>query len=215
MKFFLDTANIADIKRLNKVGIIDGVTTNPSLIAKECNKSLEYIINEICDIVDGPISAEVIALDVDNIVKEGRLLSKLHNNVVVKIPLTINGITATKILRADGINTNLTLCFSITQGLMAAKSGATYVSPFVGRLDDVGLVGINLVRDLINVFNMYNFKTQIITASIRNIQHVADAALVGSHIATIPVKVFDQMILHPLTEKGIETFLLDWNKNSL
>jgi transaldolase len=213
MKFFIDTANIAEIKRINEWGILDGVTTNPSLIAKESGKPFEAIIEEICAIVNGPISAEVIALDAPTMIKEGRLLAKIHPNVVVKVPLTAEGLKATHAFKAEGIKTNVTLCFSATQGLMAAKAGATYVSPFIGRLDDINLVGMDLIEELVAIFENYELTTNVLAASIRNPRHVTDAALAGAHVATIPTKVFDQMIAHPLTDKGIEGFLSDWKKS--
>jgi transaldolase len=213
MKFFIDTANIAEIKRINEWGILDGVTTNPSLIAKESGKPFEAIIEEICAIVNGPISAEVIALDAPTMIKEGRLLAKIHPNVVVKVPLTAEGLKATHAFKAEGVKTNVTLCFSATQGLMAAKAGATYVSPFIGRLDDINLVGMDLIEELVAIFENYDLTTNVLAASIRNPRHVTDAALAGAHVATIPTKVFDQMIAHPLTDKGIEGFLSDWKKS--
>ena len=213
MKFFIDTANIAEIKRINDWGILDGVTTNPSLIAKESGKPFEAIIEEICAIVDGPISAEVIALDAPTMIKEGRLLSKIHKNVVVKVPLTAEGLKATHAFAAEGIHTNVTLCFSATQGLMAAKAGATYVSPFVGRLDDINLVGMDLIEELVTIFANYGLATNVLAASIRNPRHVTEAALAGAQVATIPTKVFDQMLAHPLTDRGIEGFLADWKKS--
>lgn len=213
MKFFIDTANIADIKRINEWGIIDGVTTNPSLIAKESGRPFEAIIEEICSVVSGPISAEVIALDAPGMVKEGRILSKIHPNVVVKVPLTASGLKATYILSAENIRTNVTLCFSATQGLMAAKAGATYVSPFIGRLDDINSPGIELIHELVEIFTNYNLPTNVIAASIRSPRHVTEAALAGAQVATIPTKIFDQMLSHPLTDKGIEMFLADWTKS--
>jgi transaldolase len=213
MKFFIDTANIDEIKRINDWGILDGVTTNPSLIAKESGRPFEAIIEEICGIVDGPISAEVIALDAPGMIAEGRKLSKIHKNVVVKVPLTAEGLKATHAFKAEGIHVNVTLCFSATQGLMAAKAGATYVSPFVGRLDDINLVGMELIEDLVTIFANYDLDTNVLAASIRSPRHVTEAALAGSHVATIPTKVFDQMLAHPLTDKGIEGFLKDWKKS--
>lgn len=213
MKFFIDTANISEIKRINEWGILDGVTTNPSLIAKESGKPFEAIIEEICAIVDGPISAEVIALDAPTMIKEGRLLAKIHKNVVVKVPLTAEGLKATHAFKAEGIRTNVTLCFSATQGLMAAKAGATYVSPFVGRLDDINAVGMELIEDLVTIFTNYDLETNVLSASIRSPRHVTESALAGAHVATIPTKVFDQMLAHPLTDKGIEGFLADWKKS--
>jgi len=210
MKFFIDTANIDEIKRINEWGILDGVTTNPSLIAKESGRAFEAIIEEICGIVNGPISAEVIALDAPTMIKEGRELAKIHPNVVVKVPLTAEGLKA---FRAEGIKTNVTLCFSATQGLMAAKAGATYVSPFIGRLDDINLVGMELIDELVSIFETHDLGTHVLAASIRSPRHVTDAALAGAHVATIPTKVFDQMLAHPLTDKGIEGFLKDWKKS--
>ena len=213
MRFFIDTANIQEIKRINEWGILDGVTTNPSLIAKESGKPFEAIIEEICGIVDGPISAEVIAMEAGAMIEEGRKLAKIHKNVVVKLPLIPEGLKACKALSAEGIKTNVTLCFSATQGLMAAKAGATYVSPFVGRLDDINLVGMELIEDLVQIFANYDLATQVLAASIRSPRHVTESALAGAHVATIPTKVFDQMIQHPLTDKGIEGFLADWRKS--
>ena len=213
MKFFIDTANIAEIKRINEWGILDGVTTNPSLIAKESGKPFEAIIAEICAIVNGPISAEVIALDAPTMIKEGLALSKIHPNVVVKVPLTAEGLKATHAFKAEGVKTNVTLCFSATQGLMAAKAGATYVSPFIGRLDDINLVGMELIHELVEIFANYDLPTNVLAASIRSPRHVTDAALAGAQVATIPTKVFDQMLAHPLTDKGIEGFLADWKKS--
>ncbi len=213
MQFFIDTANIQEIKRINEWGILDGVTTNPSLIAKESGKPFEAIIEEICGIVDGPISAEVIAMEASAMIEEGKKLAKIHRNVVVKLPLIPEGLKACKALSSEGIRTNVTLCFSATQGLMAAKAGATYVSPFVGRLDDINLVGMELIEDLVQIFDNYALTTKVLAASIRSPRHVTEAALAGSHVATIPTKVFDQMIQHPLTDKGIEGFLADWRKS--
>ena len=213
MKFFIDTANISEIQRIHAWGILDGVTTNPSLIAKESGKPFEAIIEEICGIVDGPISAEVIALDAEGMVKEGKALAKIHKNVVVKLPLIPEGLKACKALSAEGIRTNVTLCFSATQGLMAAKAGATYVSPFVGRLDDINLRGMDLIEELVAIFENYGLETQVLAASIRLPRHVTEAALAGAHVATIPPKVFDQMLGHPLTDKGIEAFMADWKKS--
>jgi transaldolase len=212
MKFFVDTASIPDIRRIHALGILDGVTTNPSLIAKETGKPFEAIIEEICGIVDGPISAEVIAMEAPGMIEEGRKLAKIHRNVVVKVPLTAEGLKATYAFKQEGIRTNVTLCFSATQGLMAAKAGATMVSPFVGRLDDVNHVGMELIQDLVQIFENYQLETEVLAASIRGPRHVTDAALAGAHIATIPPKVFDQMLAHPLTDRGIEGFMSDWKK---
>ena len=213
MKFFIDTANVNDIKRINEWGILVGVTTNPSLIAKESGKPFEAIIEEICGIVDGPISAEVISLEAPGMIEEGRKLAKIHRNVVVKLPLIPEGLKACKALSAEGIRTNVTLCFSATQGLMAAKAGATYVSPFVGRLDDINLRGMDLIEELVAIFENYGLETQVLAASIRLPRHVTEAALAGAHVATIPTKVFDQMVQHPLTDKGVAQFMADWKKS--
>ncbi|HJV90540.1 MAG TPA: fructose-6-phosphate aldolase [Holophagaceae bacterium] len=213
MRFFIDTANIDEIRKVNAYGILDGVTTNPSLIAKESGKPFEAIIEEICGIVDGPISAEVISLEAPGMIEEGRKLAKIHKNVVVKVPLTAEGLKAAHAFKGEGIRTNVTLCFSATQALMAAKAGATYVSPFVGRLDDINLDGMELIREIVAIFENYGLETQCLAASIRQPRHVTDAALAGAHVATIPTKVFDQMIKHPLTDKGIESFLADWRKS--
>ena len=213
MRFFIDTANIEEIKRINALGILDGVTTNPSLIAKESGRPFEAIIEEICSIVNGPISAEVISLEADGMISEGNKLAKIHPNVVVKVPMTFEGLKAAKSFKALGIKTNVTLCFSATQALMAAKAGATYVSPFVGRLDDINLDGMELIRQIVEIYGNYGLETYVLAASIRGPIHVTEAALAGAHVATIPTKVFDQMLHHPLTEKGIEGFLKDWKKS--
>jgi transaldolase len=213
MKFFIDTANINEIKRINEWGILDGVTTNPTLIAKESGKPFEAIIEEICGIVDGPISAEVISLEAPQMLLEGRKLARIHKNVTVKLPLVPEGLKACKALTAEGIKTNVTLCFSAAQGLMAAKAGATFVSPFLGRLDDINLVGMELIEELVTIFRNYDLPTQVLAASIRGPRHVTEAALAGAQVATIPAKVFDQMIAHPLTDRGIEQFLADWKKS--
>ena len=209
MKLFIDTANIDEIREASAIGIIDGVTTNPSLVAKE-GKDFTSLVGQICEIVDGPISAEAISSKADDIIKEAQSLAKIHKNIVVKIPLTTEGLKATKVLSAKGIKTNLTLCFSATQALLAAKAGATYVSPFIGRLDDISEVGMDLIRDIKTIFTNYNFKTQIIVASIRNPVHVLDAAKIGADIATIPYQVLMALVKHPLTDIGIERFLKDW-----
>ena len=211
MKFFIDTANIEEIKEANSMGMADGVTTNPSLIAKE-DGDFEDIIREICKIVDGPISAEVISLETEGMLREARQLASIHDNIVVKIPMTIDGIKATRQLSQEGIKTNVTLIFSPLQALMAAKAGATYVSPFVGRLDDISHEGLLLVEQIAEIFNNYAFDTEIIVASVRNPLHVLDAALMGADIATIPFKVLSKFASHPLTDKGIKAFLDDWNK---
>lgn len=211
MKFFIDTANIDEIVEANRMGMVDGVTTNPSLIAKE-GRDFEEIIKDICQIVDGPISAEVISLDTEGMVNEARKLSALHDNIVVKIPLTIDGIKATRILSREGIGTNVTLIFSPLQALMAAKAGATYVSPFIGRLDDLSQEGMVLVEQIVEIFNNYAFNTEVIVASIRNPLHVLDAALLGADIATIPFNVLKKLASHPMTDKGLKAFLDDWEK---
>ncbi len=211
MKFFIDTANIEEIKEANSMGMADGVTTNPSLIARE-KGNFEDIIKEICKIVDGPISAEVISLDTEGMLKEARQLAGIHENIVIKVPMTIDGIKATRRLSEEGIKTNVTLIFSPLQALMAAKAGATYVSPFVGRLDDVSHDGLLLVEQIVEIYSNYAYDTEIIVASVRNPLHVLDAALVGADIATIPFKVLSKFASHPLTDKGIKAFLDDWNK---
>ena len=212
MKFFIDTANIDEIKEAERMGLIDGVTTNPSLIAKE-GRPLEEIIKEICEIVDGPISAEVIALDAEGMLKEGRQLATIHENVVIKIPMTTEGLIACQQFSKEGIRTNVTLVFSPLQALLAAKAGASYVSPFVGRLDDISTDGMTLVEQIDTIFENYDFDTEIIVASIRNPLHILDSALLGADIATIPFKVLTGLSKHPLTDKGIEAFLNDHQKS--
>lgn len=214
MRFFIDTANIEEIKEANELGVICGVTTNPSLIAKEGRDFIE-VVKEISTIVDGPISAEVISLDHKGMVKEADKLSKIHKNIVIKLPMTLEGLKATKILSQKGIKTNVTLIFSATQALLAARAGATYVSPFVGRLDDIGQDGLSLIEEIVDIFNVNAIETEIIVASVRNPIHVAQAARMGADIATVPYKVITQMTKHPLTDKGIENFLKDWEGASL
>ena len=209
MKLFIDSANIDEIKDINSWGVICGVTTNPSLIAKE-GRVFEEVVKEITNIVDGPISAEVISLESEGMVEEGRELAKIHPNIIIKVPMTMEGLKAVKILKAEGIKTNVTLIFSSTQALLAARAGASYVSPFVGRLDDIGNDGMYLIRDIVEIFQMHNIESEIIAASIRNPIHVSACAKMGADIATIPYKVFMQMLDHPLTDKGIENFLKDW-----
>jgi len=211
MKFFIDTANINEIQKGVEMGMVDGVTTNPSLIAKE-NKPFEEIITEICRIVDGPISAEVVSLDTEGMVGEARKLAPINDNIVVKVPMTTEGIKAVRRLAAEGIKTNVTLVFSVAQALLAAKAGATFVSPFVGRLDDIGVSGMDLIQDIMTVYGNYGYESEVIVASIRSPQHVVDAALIGADIATIPFKVIAQLAKHPLTDIGIEQFLADWDK---
>ena len=214
MRFFIDTANIEEIKEANELGVICGVTTNPSLIAKEGRDFIE-VVKEISTIVDGPISAEVISLDHKGMVEEADKLSKIHKNIVIKLPMTLEGLKATKILSQKGIKTNVTLIFSATQALLAARAGATYVSPFVGRLDDIGQDGLSLIEEIVDIFNVNAIETEIIVASVRNQIHVAQAARMGADIATVPYKVITQMTKHPLTDKGIENFLKDWEGVSL
>ena len=209
MKIFIDTANVEDIKKANEMGVICGVTTNPSLIAKEGRDFVE-VVKEITTIVDGPISAEVISLEKDGMVTEARELVKIHKNIVVKIPMTIEGLKAVKVLTAEGIKTNVTLIFSATQALLAARAGATYVSPFLGRLDDIGSVGMTLIKEISTIFKNYSLPTEIICASVRNPLHVIEAAQLGADISTIPYNVIVQMTKHPLTDAGIERFLKDW-----
>src|SRR5271154_4064958 len=211
MKFFLDTANLEELKAGARWGIIDGVTTNPSLIAKE-GVALEEQIRRICDIIDGDISAEVIAVDTDQMLVQGRQLAKIHKNVVVKVPLTRDGIRACSIFSQEGIRVNVTLCFSAGQALLAAKAGAYFVSPFVGRLDDIGANGMELIRDIVQIYRNYSFNTQVLAASLRNTTHVIDAAKAGAHIGTLPYKVIDSLFNHPLTDKGLDQFLKDYAK---
>ena len=214
MRFFIDTANIEEIKEANELGVICGVTTNPSLIAKEGRDFIE-VVKEISTIVDGPISAEVISLDHKGMVEEADKLAKIHKNIVIKLPMTLEGLKATKIISQKGIKTNVTLIFSATQALLAARAGATYVSPFVGRLDDIGQDGLSLIEEIVDIFNVNAIETEIIVASVRNPIHVSQAARLGADIATVPYKVITQMSKHPLTDKGIENFLKDWEGASL
>ncbi|NLK97896.1 fructose-6-phosphate aldolase [Defluviitalea saccharophila] len=209
MKIFIDTANVEEIKKANDMGVISGVTTNPSLIAKEGRDFIE-VVKEITTIVDGPISAEVISLESEGMVKEARELAKIHKNIVIKIPMTIEGLKAVKILSAENIKTNVTLIFSATQALLAARAGATYVSPFLGRLDDIGNEGMNLIEEIVEIFSIHDIETEVIAASVRNPIHVIQAARIGAHIATIPYNVIVQMTKHPMTDLGIERFLKDW-----
>jgi len=210
MKFFIDTAEISEIKELNSFGLIDGVTTNPTLIAKSGRKFQE-VIAEICAEVKGPVSAEVASTDYDGMVREGEILSKIAKNVCIKLPLTMDGIKACRYFSNKGIQTNVTLCFSPAQAILVAKAGATFVSPFVGRLDDIGQDGLNLIGEICEIYANYdNFKTQVLVASIRNPIHIVESAKLGAHVATIPAKVIKQLAQHPLTDKGIETFVKDW-----
>jgi transaldolase len=211
MKFFIDTANIDEIKDAARLGILDGVTTNPSLVAKEGRK-FEDVIAQICTIVDGPISAEVTALDFDGMMAQAHPLAKIHKNVTIKVPLTKEGLRACKALRGEGIHVNVTLCFSPSQALLAAKCGATFISPFIGRLDDVSQDGVDLIRQIRAIYDNYGFTTQILAASIRHPMHVVDCALAGADVGTMPYKVMTQLYEHPLTDIGLKKFLEDWDK---
>ncbi|MDE3035230.1 MAG: fructose-6-phosphate aldolase [Nitrospirota bacterium] len=210
MKIFLDTASVKEIHEAASFGLIDGVTTNPSLVAKE-GRSFKDVIHEICSLVDGPISAEVVSVEADAMIKEGRELAKIHKNIVVKVPLIPEGLKATKKLASEGIRVNVTLCFSPTQALLAAKAGAWCVSPFIGRLDDISSDGMALIRQILQIYRNYDFKTQVLVASVRHPQHVVEAALAGGHIATMPYGVFQALYKHPLTDSGLKKFLADWN----
>ena len=209
MKIFLDTANIDEIKEAYSWGVIDGVTTNPSLIAKNGGDFIETI-HEICEIVDGPISAETVAQDREGMIREGRLLAQVHENIVVKIPLTIEGIAATKVLSSEGIQTNVTLCFQAAQALLAAKAGATYISPFIGRLDDVSQDGVGLIEEIVQIYENYGIETQVLAASIRHPKHAVDVAMAGADVSTMPFGVLKKLFKHPLTDSGNERFLKDW-----
>ena len=211
MKFFIDTANVQEIREAHALGMVDGVTTNPSLVAKE-GRDFKELIKEICGIVDGPVSAEVVSVDAEGIVREARDLAGIAENIVVKVPLIEEGLKAVKILADEGIRTNVTLCFSAVQALMAAKAGAAYISPFVGRLDDINHVGMELVEQILTIYENYSFDTEVIVASIRSPLHVLDSALMGADIATIPFKVIKQLAKHPLTDIGLANFLADWKK---
>jgi transaldolase len=211
VKFFLDTANLEEIREATSLGLLDGVTTNPSLIAKE-NAEFKKRIVDICEVVQGPVSAEVVATDVEGMLREGRELAKLHPWVVVKLPTIKNGLKAGKILVSEGIKINMTLVFSPAQALLVGKIGATYVSPFLGRLDDISHVGMDLIDDIVTIYRNYGFKTQALAASLRSPLHVVDAARIGADVATMPFKVFDQLFKHPLTDKGLDQFLKDWEK---
>jgi transaldolase len=211
MKFFIDTANIDEIKEAASIGVLDGVTTNPTLISREEGHPTD-ILRKICEIVDGPISAEVISLDWEGMVKEGIEVAKLHQNIVVKIPMTKEGLKAVKALNSNDIRTNVTLVFTAIQALLAARAGASFISPFVGRLDDITTPGMETISQIVQIFRNYSIQTEIIVASVRNPLHVLDAALMGADIATIPFKVIEQLTKHPLTDKGIENFLKDWEK---
>ena len=211
MKFFIDTANINEIKEAASLGVLDGVTTNPSLVAKE-GKNFKELLDEIIKIVDGPISAEVIATDYDGMLKEARELAAIHKNIVVKIPLIKEGLKAVKTLSGEGINTNVTLCFSPSQALLAAKAGATYISPFVGRLDDISTSGMDLISQIVQIYDNYDYQTEVLVASIRHPLHLVEAALMGADVCTIPFAVINKLFTHPLTDIGIDKFLSDWKK---
>lgn len=211
MKFFLDTANLNEIREVASTGILDGITTNPTLISKEGNAFEDQLL-KICAIVDGPISAETVSIDAPGMVQEGRHLAKLHKNIVVKCPMTREGLKATKMLSDEGIRVNVTLVFSAPQAILAAKAGAYFVSPFVGRLDDIGQDGMALIEEIVQIYNNYQFKTEILVASVRHPIHVVQAGLLGADICTLPAKVFEQMLRHPLTDRGVEQFLKDWEK---
>jgi len=211
MEFFIDTADVAEIREAQSMGVLDGVTTNPSLVAKT-GRPFREVLEEICTIVDGPISAEVVATDADGMIDEGARLAEIHPNITVKLPLTVDGIKACKALTGRDIKTNLTLCFSANQALLAAKAGATFVSPFVGRLDDIGQDGMELIGDIVTIYRNYGYATKVLVASIRNPEHVHTAALLGAHVATIPFAVIRKLAAHPLTDKGLAAFLADWQR---
>ena len=211
MKFFVDSADIKQIKDLIPTGLIDGVTTNPSLIAKN-GDDMAKTIKDICALVSGPVSAEVTATDSDKMLEEGQYLASLAKNVTIKVPLTINGLKTCKALRTQGTQVNVTLCFSATQALLAAKAGASFISPFVGRLDDIGEKGMDLIEDIVVIYENYGFETEVLVASVRSKQHVIDAAIIGAHVATLPPKVIYELYEHPLTDKGLKAFLDDWDK---
>jgi transaldolase len=211
MKFFLDTANIKEIRDASTWGAIDGVTTNPSLVAKE-GVGFEQRVKEICQVVKGPVSAEVTALDVDGMLKQGREYAKWASNIYVKVPLTIDGLKACRTFSQEGIHINVTLCFSASQALLAAKAGADFVSPFVGRLDDISTDGMHLIRQIVQIYKNYNFKTEVLLASARHPLHIVEGALAGAHICTMPFKVLESLVKHPLTDRGLEQFLKDWEK---
>lgn len=211
MKIFIDTGDIGEIREANQMGVIDGVTTNPSLLAK-AGKPTKQVIAEICEIVDGPISAEVVSVDMEGILREGRELAKLHRNIVVKVPLIEEGLKAVRAFTAEGIRTNVTLCFSPSQALLAAKAGATYISPFVGRVDDISGDGMQLIQQIVTIYKNYGYATEVLTASVRHPVHFVEAALIGAHVATLPLKVIKQLVKHPLTDLGLAQFLADAKK---
>jgi len=211
MKFFLDTADVDEIRQWNETGLLDGVTTNPSLILKS-GRDIKEVLAEICAIVDGPVSGEVAATDFDTMVKEGRTLAKIADNICIKLPVTLDGIRACNTLSKEGFQTNLTLCFNANQALLAAKAGATYISPFIGRLDDMGIDGMELIDEIRAIYDNYDFDTQILAASIRTVNHVKDCAIAGADVATLPASTIEKLLQHPLTDKGLATFLADWEK---
>ena len=213
MKFFIDTANLDEIKEANELGLIDGVTTNPSLVAREGDVDFKEHLKKICDMVKGDISAEVTALDTEGMLREGRDYAKVASNVVIKVPLTLDGLKACRIFRAEGTKVNVTLCFSAAQALLAAKAGASYISPFIGRIDDTANDGMQVIRDIVQIYDNYGFATEVLAASIRHPMHIVDCALAGADVATIPFKVIQQLVKHPLTDKGLEGFLSDWKKS--
>jgi len=213
MKFFLDTANLDEIREANEMGLIDGVTTNPSLVAKEGNVDFKEHIAKICEMVKGDISAEVTSLDTEGMLREGREYAKIAPNVVVKCPLTLDGLKATRTLTDEGTGVNVTLCFSPAQALLAAKAGAKYISPFIGRLDDIATDGMQVIKDIVQIYDNYGFPTEVLAASIRHPMHIVDCALAGADVATMPFKVIQQLVKHPLTDKGLEAFLADWKKS--
>jgi len=211
MKFFIDTANLSEIREASSWGIVDGVTTNPSLVAKE-GLDFKDLLLEICGIVDGPISAEVVSVEAEGMIREGQELSVMHKNIVVKIPLTAEGLKAVKVLASEGLRTNVTLCFSATQALLAAKAGAAFISPFIGRLDDISHPGMPLIRDIHTIYKNYGFRTEILVASVRHPVHILEAALIGADVVTAPFKVLEMLVKHPLTDIGLARFLKDWER---
>ena len=211
MKFFVDTADVKEIRELNDLGLLDGVTTNPSLILKSGRKIAE-VTKEICDIVDGPVSAEVTATEYSEMMKEAKVLAKIADNVCIKVPLTLDGLKACKAIRSDGRMVNVTLCFSANQALLAAKAGASFISPFIGRIDDMGIDGMELIEEIKTIYDNYDFETEILAASIRTVNHVKQAALIGADVATVPPATLKALVKHPLTDKGLEQFLADWAK---
>lgn len=213
MKFFIDTANLDEIRECSELGLIDGVTTNPSLVAKEGDVDFKEHLAKICELVKGDVSAEVTALDTEGMLKEGREYAKVASNVIIKTPMTLDGLKATRQFRSEGTKVNMTLCFSAAQALLAAKAGANYISPFIGRIDDISTDGMQLIRDIVQIYDNYGFATEVLAASIRHPMHIVDCALAGADVATIPFKVIQQLVKHPLTDKGLDAFLADWKKS--